>query len=86
MVAVLFYVGLETALLDQVDQGIRETAVTEAKTSVGDFLKTGAEQTAEETSSEAMIRVLDEAGGILGGAGAYRRPDAAARRRRATRP
>jgi heavy metal sensor kinase len=78
VVAVLFYVGLETALLDQVGQGIRETAITEAKTSVGDFLKTGAEQTAEDATSEAMIRVLDEAGGILGGAGAYRRPTAAA--------
>ena len=39
VVAVLFYVGLETALMDQVDQGIRETAITEAKTSVGDFLQ-----------------------------------------------
>ena len=42
VIAVLFYVGLETALMDQLDSGIRETAVTEAKTSVGDFLPTGA--------------------------------------------
>jgi heavy metal sensor kinase len=78
VIAVLFYLGLESALMDQVDQGIRETAVTEARTSVGDFLKAGTEPTPEEASSEAMIRVLDGAGGILGGAGAYRRPDAAA--------
>jgi heavy metal sensor kinase len=81
VIAVLFYVGLESALMDQVDQGVRETAVTEARTSVGDFLDAGAGQTPEESSSEAMIRVLDEAGGILGGAGAYRRPDADTRPR-----
>jgi heavy metal sensor kinase len=76
VIAVLFYLGLESALMNQVDQGIRETAVTEAKTSVGDFLEPAAGQTAEELSSEAMIRVLDRTGGILGGAGAYRRPEA----------
>ena len=72
VIAVLFYLGLETALMDQVDRGIRETAATEAKTSVGDFLQTGAEPAPDEASSESMIRVLGAEGQILGGAGAFR--------------
>ena len=74
VIAVLFYVGLETALMDQLDQGIRETAVTEAKTSVGDFLQAGAEAAPEEAASESMIRVLSAGGDILGGSGAFRSP------------
>jgi len=74
VIAVLFYVGLETALMDQVDKGIRETAASEAKTSVGDFLQTGLEQVPDEASSESMIRVLSGEGQVLGGAGAFRRP------------
>ena len=77
IIAVLFYVGLETALMDQLDSGIRETAVTEAKTSVGDFLPAGGEPAPEDAASESMIRVLAAGGDILGGAGAFRRPDAA---------
>ena len=41
VIAVLFYLGLQSALLDQVDRGIPETASSEAKTSVGDFLQNG---------------------------------------------
>ncbi len=77
VIAVLFYMGLETALMDQLDSGIRETAVTEAKTSVGDFLPAGGEPAAKDTASESMIRVLAADGDILGGAGAFRLPDAA---------
>ena len=62
VIAVLFYVGLETALMDQVDRGIQETASTEAKTSVGDFLQNGPEPAPDEASSESMIRVLSAAG------------------------
>ncbi len=69
--AVLFYLGLRTALMDQVDSGIRETAATEAKTSVADFLDTGLEPTPDEASSESMIRVLAADGRLLGGAGAF---------------
>ena len=58
VIAVLFYVGLETALRNQVDRGIQETAASEAKTSVGDFLQNGPEQAPDEASSESMIRVL----------------------------
>ena len=76
VIAVLFYVGLETALMDQVDRGITETAASEAKTSVGDFLQNGPEQVPDEASSESMIRVLDEEGQVLGGAGAFRGPSA----------
>jgi heavy metal sensor kinase len=77
VVAVLFYLGLETALMNQVDSGIRETAVTEARTSVGDFLAGGPGSATDETSSESMIRVLAADGRILGGAGAFRRPSPA---------
>jgi len=73
-IAVLFYVGLQSALMDQVDKGIRETASTEAKTSVGDFLQNGPEQAPDEASSESMIRVLGADGQVLGGAGAFRLP------------
>ena len=59
VIAVLFYVGLETALRNQVDRGIQETAETEAKTSVGDFLQNGPEPAPDEASSESMIRVLE---------------------------
>ena len=76
VIAVLFYVGLQTALLDQVDRGIQETAATEAKTSVGDFLQNGPEQAPDEASSESMIRVLGANGQVLGGAGAFRLPSA----------
>lgn len=76
VIAVLFYVGLEAALRSQVDKGIRETAATEAKTSVGDFLQNGPGQTPDEASSESMIRVLSADGQILGGAGAFHRPPA----------
>ena len=81
VIAVLFYVGLETALMDQLDSGIRETAVTEAKTSVGDFLPAGGEPAPEDAASESMIRVLAAGGEILGGAGAFRLPDAGKARR-----
>jgi heavy metal sensor kinase len=74
VIAVLFYVGLRTALMDQVDRGIRETATSEAKTSVGDFLPTGGEPMPDEASSESMIRVLSGDGRVLGGAGAFRQP------------
>ena len=74
VIAVLFYVGLQSALMDQVDKGIRETASTEAKTSVGDFLQNGPEQAPDEASSESMIRVLGADGQVLGGAGAFRLP------------
>ena len=60
--------------MDQLDQGIRETAVTEARTSVGDFLQAGAEEAPEEAASESMIRVLSASGDILGGSGAFRSP------------
>ena len=76
VIAVLFYIGLQTALMDQVDKGIRETASTEAKTSVGDFLQNGPEQAPDEASSESMIRVLGANGQVLGGAGAFRLPAA----------
>ena len=76
VIAVLFYIGLQTALLDQVDRGIQETAATEAKTSVGDFLQNGPEQVPDEASSESMIRVLGTNGQVLGGAGAFLRPSA----------
>ena len=76
VIAVLFYAGLQTALRNQVDRGIRETASSEAKTSVGDFLQSGPEQAPDEASSESMIRVLGADGQILGGAGAFRRPPA----------
>ena len=79
VIAVLFYVGLEAALMDQLDSGIRETAVTEAKTSVGDFLATGGEPAPPDAASESMIRVLAADGDILGGAGAFRLPGAAGR-------
>ena len=76
VIAVLFYVGLETALRNQVDRGIQETASSEAKTSVGDFLQNGPEQAPDEASSESMIRVLGGEGQVLGGAGAFLRPRA----------
>jgi heavy metal sensor kinase len=76
VIAVLFYAGLETALRTQVDRGIQETAASEAKTSVGDFLRNGPEQIPDEASSESMIRVLSSEGQVLGGAGAFRRPSA----------
>jgi heavy metal sensor kinase len=79
IIAVLFFVGLETALMDQLDSGIRETAVTEAKTSVGDFLPAGEEPAPQDAASESMIRVLAADGAILGGAGAFRLPDAGGR-------
>jgi heavy metal sensor kinase len=74
VIGTLFYLGLQSALLDQVDKGIRETAVTEAATSVGDFLQPA--QAAEEMSDEALIRVLDSRGAVLGGAGAFERAPA----------
>jgi len=74
VIAVLFYIGLQNALMDQVDRGIRETAASEAKTSVGDFLQNGPQQVPDEASSESMIRVLSARGQVLGGAGAFRRP------------
>ena len=74
VIAVLFYVGLETALGNQVDSGIQETAASEAKTSVGDFLQNGPEQVPDEASSESMIRVLSAEGQVLGGAGAFSLP------------
>ena len=76
VVAVLFYLGLQTSLMDQVDRGIRETAATEAKTSVGDFLANGPQPATDEASSESMIRVLSAEGQVLGGAGAFGRPSA----------
>ena len=74
VIAVLFYLGLQSALLDQVDRGIQETASSEAKTSVGDFLQNGPEQAPDEASSESMIRVLSAEGQVLGGAGAFGGP------------
>ncbi len=74
VIAVLFYAGLETALRNQVDRGIQETASSEAKTSVGDFLQNGPEQAPDEASSESMIRVLGGEGQVLGGAGAFSLP------------
>ena len=65
--------------MDQVDRGIRETAATEAKTSVGDFLQNGPEQAPDEASSESMIRVLGADGRVLGGAGAFLLPSSAGR-------
>ena len=79
IIAVLFYVGLEAALMDQLDRGVRETAVTEARTSVGDFLPAGGEPAPEDAASESMIRVLAAGGDILGGAGAFRVPAATGR-------
>ena len=74
VIAVLFYLGLQSALLDQVDRGIQETASSEAKTSVGDFLQNGPEQAPDEASSESMIRVLSAEGQVLGGGRAFGGP------------
>jgi heavy metal sensor kinase len=74
VIAVLLYVGLRTALMDQVDSGIRETVLTEAKTSVGDFLQTGTEPDPGEAANEFMIRLLSGPGIILGGTGAFTQP------------